>query len=691
MSETLKKKPFPWRKYVLVMVGLALVGRIVWLTPRTSWSLKDSGRADFSQQNVRQAGLRLKDVGGVVIISIDTCRADHLGCYGYSRKTSPNIDAFAAEGILFNHAVTPIPTTLPSHASMLTGTVPLYHGVRDNDNYRLAASNVTLAEILQENGFKTGAVIGAFVLDSQFGLDQGFDTYEDEMGQVEKKVLLHNERDAKEGTRLALAWLQEHYKDKFFLFLHYFDPHTPYRFHKEFAFSSLPVFVFSKDRYDSEIAYTDRCIGRVLDMLKSLDLYDTTLIIVTGDHGEGLGQHGEDTHSYFIYHSTLHVPMIIRIPGSPEGIIINETVGLIDVVPTVCGVLGIPVQANVQGENLCGLFSGNTDSFKNRAIYCEALQPTKFGLDPLLGLVSGRWKYIHTSNPELYDLKDDPHESRNLISQNIQQAGVMQAQLKTILQNANITDPVDSKMAIDAETRNRLESLGYLASQTVDDNVQFEQNGRAPKDFVEFCKFAGKFPELLHAGKSDKARKLCNDILKKWPNMPQFYYYLGLVAVGKKDFESTITHFSRYLAMMESESNDGSMHARSDYQLAIAYGNLGSIFDYKGDVEKAKENLKKALIYNPYEIEYIRRLADVYYKSGVFNDAITYYTKALDIEPNSPEVHYYLGNVLFQQGKVEEAAAHYKSALRLRPGWPEAIRNLRVALAQMNQREGLKP
>jgi arylsulfatase A-like enzyme len=647
-------------------------------------------RGSVAANGMLQNDIGAVEVRNVVIISIDTCRADHLGCYGYSRRTSPNIDALGAEGIIFNHAVTSIPITLPAHASMLTGTDPIYHKVRDN-NYRLGSSSITLAETLREKGFKTGAIIGSFVLDSQFGLEQGFDTYADIINLTDKQFPLHNERDAAEVTRLGSKWLEEHRGDKFFLFLHYFDPHAPYKPHKEFVFSSFPFFVLAKDRYDGEIAYTDHFIGQVIDELKGLDLYDSTLIIVTGDHGESLGEHGEQTHSYFIYHGTLHVPMIMRIPGDPGGVIINDTVGLIDIVPTVCGILGVPVGANVQGKDLGPLFSGNRGAFKGRSIYCESLIPTKFDLGALFGLVSDQWKYIHSSNPELYDLKDDPHETRNLVNRNIRQTGVMQAQLKSILLENNVAQLADNKMAIDAEARKRLESLGYLANQTVDDEIQFEQMGLDPKEFIEFCDFAGRFPELLVLGKTVKAKKLCNEMLKKWPDMPQLYYCLGLAAVREKDLDSIIIHFSRYLSIIEAESKNYSMRIKSDCELGIAHANLGSAFSYKGQMTNATEHLKKALIYNPHEIRVARQLGFICYTNGAFDDAVTYYTKALDIDPDIPEAHYYLGNALSQLGETEEATIHYYRALQLRPGWPEVTEKLRVVQDRKEQREGIKP
>ena len=236
-----------------------------------------------------------ENIRNVLLISIDTCRADHLSCYGYPRQTTPNIDALAAQGALFENTIAPVPITLPAHSSMLTGTIPPYHGVHDNGEYQLDQSNVTLAEILKQSGFTTGGIISAFVLDSAFGIDQGFDTYNDRFEKERRTVGDISERIGAEASRFAITWLQQHKDEKFFLFLHYFDPHADYLPPEPFASK------FARNPYAGEIAYTDHCIGLVLNKLKELQLYDSTLIIITGDHGEMRHEHGESTHSYFIY------------------------------------------------------------------------------------------------------------------------------------------------------------------------------------------------------------------------------------------------------------------------------------------------------------------------------------------------------------------------------------------------------
>jgi arylsulfatase A-like enzyme len=305
-----------------------------------------------------------EEIENIVLISIDTCRADYLSCYGYERKTTPNIDSVAEGSILFENVITPIPQTLPAHCSMLTGTTPLYHGIHDNLGYQLGPSNITLAEILSENGYKTGAVIGSFVLDSQFGLKQGFDSYSDHF-EDEVTTGRFIERKAEEVSRFGIEWLQKNYNENFFLFLHYYDPHFRYEPPEPFASS------FEDNLYAGEVAYTDHCIGQVIQKLKKLGVYDSTLLIITSDHGEMLGEHGEIEHGYFIYQSAIKVPLIIKLAGQNKPQKISHLASLNDIVPTICGLLGIQPPSCIQGKDLSVNFTEKTTTKKKISILRE--------------------------------------------------------------------------------------------------------------------------------------------------------------------------------------------------------------------------------------------------------------------------------------------------------------------------------
>jgi len=310
-----------------------------------------------------------QDIRTILLISIDTCRADHLSCYGYPRQTTPNIDALAAEGILFENTITTIPLTLPAHCSMLTGTIPPRHGVHDNQDYRLDEANITLAEILKDADFTTGAAVSTVVLESKFGISQGFDTYDDRFEATQDAPI--EERIAGRTTPVALDWLEKNKDKRFFFFLHYFDPHTSYSPPEPFAsrFASSP--------YAGEIAYTDHNIGQVVDKLKELGIYDSTLIIIAGDHGELLGEHGESAHAYFIYQGAIKVPLIFKLPAHNKPVRIQSIAGLIDIVPTVCSLLNIQVPEHVQGIDLSDALKGKDLSAQDRYLFCESLYPTR--------------------------------------------------------------------------------------------------------------------------------------------------------------------------------------------------------------------------------------------------------------------------------------------------------------------------
>lgn len=622
------------RKFILFAIVVIIVGRTILNWPRTGWSLKeDVSGTGFLVGDAQGRSLSAKDIEHVVLISIDTCRADHLGCYGYSRKTSPNIDALAEGGVLFNHAVAPVPVTLPSHATMLTGTSPLYHKVRDNSSYRLSESNITLAEILKENGFATGAAIGSFVLDSQFGLAQGFDTYDDQFLEGRQEGFFFNERDGKEVTKVANKWLETHRNEKSFLFVHYYDPHRPFIKHKDFAFTLIPFLGFSKERYDSEIAYVDYYIGTIIQKLKDLGLYDKTLLIVTGDHGEGLNEHFEMTHGYFVYHDTLHVPLVIKVPGGPAGRKINEAVGLVDIVPTICGLLGIESPSQVQGMDLSGHFFESKVPSRERYLYFESLLPTKYDFGPFTGVVDNRWKYIHTSKPELYDLVEDPGETRNLVEDQVQRVGIMQKQLKMILENNEFKNILAEDVNLSTETLKRLESLGYVSSRRVDEDVKFDQSKSDLEEFIEILAFKEKFQILTSAHKLKKARKLCNKMLKKHPEMHRIHYHLGLLSSMEKDGPSVKKHYSNYLASVKSDSNDFVMRLKHSYEIAVAHSNIGNAFMLDGDIAQAIAHYKKALSYDPDNIDTMNKLAFIYAQRGMLDEVAKYCQRILELDP----------------------------------------------------------
>ncbi len=664
MSEELKKKPFfQWRSRVLVALVL-VVGGVTWFLLRP----------DISQKQVRN----------VLLISVDTCRADRLSCYGFSRKTTPNIDSIAQEGLLFENALTPIPLTLPAHSSMLTGTYPPYHGVHDNLDYQLAESNVTLAEILREHRYTTGAIVSTFILDAQFGVDQGFDSYND---KFEEPIGLRDDKERRggEASRFACSYLEEHRDELFFLFLHYFDPHTAYEPPEPFATT------YADDLYTGEIAYADHCIGQVMEKLKSLDLYDSTLIIIVGDHGEGLGEHGEAQHGYYIYQCTARVPFIIRPPGNRKSKKIDDVVSLVDVVPTILSYLGVRVPAHVQGKDLSG-YSGSKVESEERYVYCESFTATKYGCNPLLGLVSERWKYIDTTRPELYDLVHDPHEEKNLVEGEAKRARFMRGQLQEMVNQLIGPESADGRLELDEQSRRRLESLGYVGTAAVKAALELDPNKSDPKDLIGYHEYKIKAGSLIYRKRFDEAKTVCEKMLVEWPHIPDTHLELGRLTFKKGEFAESIVHNSRYLALISQPDVQHPESSAFDPKkpTLMAHKNLGGAYHKLGLLDKAVEHYSAALHVKPDRPDVHNNLGVVYFELGEFDKAIKHWREVLRLEADWLQVYDNLAIVLYKQGRIDEAITHWTEALRLKPDWTEVRNKLNKVTHQRKLSPGKK-
>ena len=639
---------------IIIMIGVVLI----------AWFVRDVYRSD--------------QVKNILLISIDTCRADYLSCYGYPRKTTPNIDAVGEQGVLFENVTTPYPMTLPAHSSMLTGTIPPYHGVHKNLGYILNDSNITLAEILNDNGFTTAAVIGSFVLDSKFGLDQGFETYDDSFDE-DRVSMGFAERRAEEVTRHAGLWLQEYPDKPFFLFLHYYDPHLAYDPPEPFKST------FADNLYAGEIAYVDYYIGEIIKKLKSLDLYDSTLIIVTSDHGEGLKQHGEVIHGYFIYQSTVRVPMVIKVPGGLKNKRIKDDVGLIDIVPTVCSMLGIVHPESVRGHDLSGYLLNDDYSAKNdRNFYCETLLPMEYNCNPLIGVISNRYKYIQTTRPELYDLSTDPGELNDLIDRQPQRARIMQDKIKQILDRQLRSDADKSRTTTDEETRKRLESLGYISGRTIEDSFEFDPTKNDPKDLLDFYLLNCRAIAFLTDKNSSEFIEICNEMLKIDPDFANTYKYLGTFYFGREDYEKSAYYYSKYL---ELEPDQHTGHK----DLGMAYLRLDRF-------EEALKSFNEAIRIKPDYMEPYANIGTILMNLNKPGQAAGYFRKALELAPDDTDItddskeqiyktHFNLARIYFKQNKPGLAVEHYLEALRINPDFTEAHYNLGVLYSAQGRYE----
>lgn len=387
----------------------------------------------------------------VVLITIDTLRADHVGCYGATRAHTPNMDAVAAAGVRFETAISPTPLTLPSHTSLMTGLDPPSHGVRHNSIYVLRSEIPTLAEQMQAAGFETAAFVGAAVLSRRFGLSRGFANYDDAFGGGRMSGAVgYAERPAGAVVDAALDWLLVA-PDRFFMWVHFYDPHSDHAPPPGFASA------FASDPYAGEIAYVDAQIGRLLGGIRGRWGSEHLLLAITSDHGESLGEHGEITHSYTIYEATQRVPLILRGPGLPEGTVVSQMARLIDVAPTLLAISAAPALPDAEGRNLVPVIDG-TDQ-EPRSAYMETLATQlDHGWSPLLGIRSGRYKFIRAPRPELYDLVRDPNEHHNLADV---ESDIVRRLDQILSEQEHASWLQEAPRTIAENERRQLESLGY--------------------------------------------------------------------------------------------------------------------------------------------------------------------------------------------------------------------------------------
>lgn len=456
----------------------------------------------------------------VVIVTFDTTRADHISVYGKDSAQTPVLDQLARDGVVYERSLAPIPITLPSHSTIMTGQVPFVHGVRDNGLFKLSDKKLTLAEILKQAGFATGAAIGSFPLTSQFGMDQGFDFYNEHITQkfedifgertVPKDKLFFDERKAAQVNDAIMPWIKQQVtedKGPFFAFLHYFDPHHPHEPPAPYNQS------FVHDLYQGEIAYSDESLGNVIDQLKRLGVYDNTMIVFTSDHGEGLYEHNESTHALLIYNSTVHVPLIIKYPQQLHaGKRISQWVGSVDILPTILNVLQMPIPEDLQGRILP--LTNEVDD--GHEYYTETLSPRfSRGWGEQRGLVKNGHKYIHGPQKELYDLSTDHAEINNLIDKKPELAKAMRNDLSEYIDEYQLGEG-NSAIEVDSDTLNTLRGLGYVQSsaQTIDYfEEKLDDSGEAPQLHVATISTYSHAKHLLFMGEYIEANRYLESLL----------------------------------------------------------------------------------------------------------------------------------------------------------------------------------
>lgn len=614
----------------------------------------------------------------ILLITLDTTRADHLGCYGYGPARTPNLDRLAGEGIRFSRAYCPAPLTLPSHVSILTGLDPAGHGVRNN-GHALPAGIGTLAEILKGRGYATAAFVSSFSVDSRFGLDRGFEVYDDMFRSDLPFKTLNAERRAEDTFTPFARWLEKNRARKFFGWVHFYDPHWPYDppppYKEEFA-----------DRpYDGEIAYVDRFVGAILDRLRDKGLLDRTLIVVAGDHGEGLGDKVEIGHGIFLYEETLRVPLVFRDPSVfPRPRVIDGQVGLVDVAPTLLEIAGLKAEAAaMKGRSLVPMLRGKGP----RDLDClvETFYPREnFGWSEMVGLVSARWKYIQAPRPELYDLGADAGERKNLYVAASGKAAEMKDKLARELLRAGGGGQADSGGAgPTAEDLEKLRSLGYVNFAPARPGSAFPD----PKDKTGLLRLIQRAQSLELEGKYPEAERAYLEIQGQIPDSPAGYVNLAIVQALRKEFDRALDTLKRGLGRMpDSEillvrlghtylvsGRSGDAFETMDRVLALnprsvdALTVRAGVLEAAGRREEARGCYERALAVEP-ESRFLRMsYAANLGATGRFKEAVAVYEKLIEDFPEEQGFYQYAGIALSYLGEYDQAVARLKQAVDIRP------------------------
>lgn len=631
----------------------------------------------------------------VFIISIDTLRSDRLPMYGYDKVRTPALDALREDGILYQHAYSHTPLTAPSHTSMLTGLLPAEHGIRDNIGFSLRREIPSIAETLRNSGYATGAAISAWVLRKETGLNRGFDLYDDAVEALPDKArLISNiQRDGAATTTVAREWIAKQQKPVFFL-LHIYEPHTPYSPPEPFKSTYA-------NAYDGEIAHADQIVGGFIQSLKDRGLYDKSLIILLSDHGEGLGDHGEEEHGMFLYREAIQIPLVVKLPGQKfAGDTVSAPVGIIDVVPTILERTGTKMNARLPGRSLTAFLTEKAP--ERRPVYSETYYPRfHFGWADQHSLIDAQKHYIHSPKPELFDLTADFSEKKNVLTEDRRGFFAMKAAIAPL-----IREP-EAPSAIDPEEAAKLAALGYLGStvQTTPGEALPD-----PKDHIGTFKAIGDAFVHFRDRRYAESLALIERLLGQNPRILDLYDLkqkvltrLGrpqeAIEVGKAALRMspTATHLAIDLANLMLETgqlDDAQKHA----ELALksdpgqVHEILARIWIERKDLARAEQEAKLAIATDSDRIASLMTLARVQREQGKLEPALATLNEAMSLRKEGQQVvglHFLRGDVYARMGMGDQAEADFRREIQLFPDEPLAYKNLVLLLvAQGRTREG---
>ncbi|WP_010586870.1 sulfatase [Schlesneria paludicola] len=583
----------------------------------------------------------------LLFVTLDTTRADRLGCYGYRLAKTPFLDQLAARGVVFENAYTAVPITLPSHATMFTGLMPPEHGLRINGTNQLPEDVTTLAQVLQRRGYRTGGFVSSLVLESRFGLSRGFDCYDDRLGSGAGGV--ESERVAEQTVSAALSWLGLESSKPFFCWVHLYDPHEPYRDHAEDfgdEFRSRP--------YDAELAYVDQHVGRILERLRHSRQDHSTVIVVAGDHGEGLGEHQESTHGYLAYNSTMRVPLIVVDPRSSQsGQSVTDPVSLVDLLPTVLRQLRITAPPGLTGHEL-PLFS-SLERAGRFACYGESEAPyLEGGWTPLRTWTTSRWKFIQSKRPELYDLLNDPGELRNVLADEPDEAARLEQELTDW--ESQRTLRVGRAAVLSQDEQRALATLGYTAGKPPATPASDSQ--RDIKDTIVYAEQVHQCMHLIDRNDLQNAERILEAAVKALPDYPKAWGTLGICYARQENFTRAEDCYRRALTL--------------DPHQNFARIALGRTLLAQDRFDEAREELRVAVRREPSAVDGQFFLGEVSRQLSQWEESIAAYTVAMKLAPDLVEARLGFADALRGEGKTDAAAQQYRAILKQHPRYVAA-------------------
>jgi choline-sulfatase len=579
--------------------------------------------------------------GPIILISIDTLRADHLPAYGYRKISTPAIDTLAADGTVFERAYSHSPQTLPAHVSLLSGRLPFETGVRDNVGFAVKTGERLLPQMLRERGFTTAGVVSAYTLRRETGIDRGFDFFDDGTvpGVEASTALPALQRDGAESEAIAEQWLDEQKSSRVFLFLHLYEPHTPYAPPAEYADYSP---------YDGEIAYADEIVGRLIRYLKSHQLYDRSTIVLVSDHGEGLGDHGEQQHGLFVYAEAIRVPLIVKQAGGVgAGRRVGDVVQQVDLVPTILNFARAPVPGNLRGRSLESVLEGN-GRLEPRTVYSEAMFGFyHFGWAPITALTDQRYRYIRAPRAELYDLRADPRELDNIVEGHEQ----VRKTLNGGLEKLTAGRPAPSPRDVSAEERELFDAVGYVGSH-VDSKTTVGDDLPDPKDNTQVLEVFRQAAQLAAEGRFTPSIEALHRVTREDPTMADAWRQLGRVAARAGRLEQAVLAFERSAALVPDDA--GSLISAASLLLR-----LGRLEEAQREAEKA---VAQASERSWASVASEQVLAKVLVARKDYDGAREHAANAVRTDPSVPLDSYIEGLVLAQQGRYEDALPNFVKA-----------------------------